>query len=482
MNVRMKAAFLAVAASMLLWGGGSARGGIVIYGGPMYDSATGTGYKNPLWIGGFGLGVGNGVAVGNAGKYVAGVYLGNHALRWDASGTAVELGNLGTDSTGRADPLAYACNDAGTAVGSAPKCVADIWNGVAVRWDASGTAATELGNLGTCSWRGTSCNAYAVNDAGTAVGYAEKYVADVYMGSSAVRWDASGTAATELGNLGTCSWRETSSCAYAVNNAGTAVGGAEKYVADVYMGSSAVRWDASGTTATELGNLWTDSNGCVDSCAYYITSAGTAVGQAIKYVAGSWMGRRTVRWDGSGTAVELGNLGTDSTGRSDPLAYACNDAGTAVGYAEKYVAGVDVGPRAVRWDASDTTAVELGNQWTDSNNSYNGSFALGINDDGTAVGIAYEHDGVDPRAAVMWRPDGVMIDLNSLIDPTSGWVLTEAWGISKGNWITGIGSFDPDGAGPLPPYDRLFLMQVPEPATLSLLALGGLAVIRRRRK
>ena len=74
----------------------------------------------------------------------------------------------------------------------------------AVRWDASGTAATELGNLGTDANGVTQSVAVAINDAGTAVGYADKYDdSGVCLGDRAVRWDASGTAATELGNLGT---------------------------------------------------------------------------------------------------------------------------------------------------------------------------------------------------------------------------------------------------------------------------------------
>lgn len=56
----------------------------------------------------------------------------------------------------------------------------------------------------------------------------------------------------------------------------------------------------------------------------------------------------------------------------------------------------------------------------------------------------------------------------------------------------GTTTFSPDGSGQLPywhaPYfsDKYYAMQVnaivPEPATLSLLALGGLAVLRRKRK
>ena len=47
--------------------------------------------------------------------------------------------------------------------------------GRAVRWDASGTAATELGNLGTDASDVTQSSAVAINDAGIAIGYAGDY-------------------------------------------------------------------------------------------------------------------------------------------------------------------------------------------------------------------------------------------------------------------------------------------------------------------
>ena len=69
--------------------------------------------------------------------------------------------------------------------------------------DVGSTAAIELGHLGTDSGGVTFADAICLNAAGTAVGYSKKYVSGSDMGYRAVRWDAGGTAATELGNLGT---------------------------------------------------------------------------------------------------------------------------------------------------------------------------------------------------------------------------------------------------------------------------------------
>ena len=68
-----------------------------------------------------------------------------------------------------------------------------------------------------------------------------------------------------------------------------------------------------------------------------------------------------------------------------------------------------------------------------------------------------------------------MQDLNSLIDPSSGWQLLNAEDINDSGVIVGWGT-DPSGY-----YEAFELTPIPEPATLGLLALGGVAMLRRRR-
>lgn len=473
----------------------SALASVTLFGGPTYDSATGTGFQYPVLPYNPGSTSGDGTAVGYVRKFGVGTNLGYRAVRWDASGTgAIELGNLGTGSSGFTESSAFAVNSAGTAVGFAQKYSSGgLSLGLrAARWTASGTAATELGHLGTNSGGSTSSYAYAINTAGTAVGYAAKHHSSgADLGTRAVRWDASGTVATELGNIGTVgSFGFTSSSAYAISSAGTAVGYAEKYnTSNTFIGTRAVRWDESGTAATELDNIGTTSSGLTRSRAYAVNTAGTAVGYAETYNSGNtYLGTRAVRWDASGTAAtELDNLGTTVSGSTNCYAYAINTVGAAIGYAEKYNSGgTSLGTRAVRWDASGTVVTELGNLGTYSF-GITGSAAYAINADGTAVGYAAKYNSGNTflgNRAVAWESDGVAIDLNTLLSPADAalWTLTEARGISDTGWITGIGSFDPDGAGgSLAAYNRAFLIQIPAPGVASLLGLGGVVAARRRR-
>lgn len=460
---------------------------ITIYGGPTFDETTATGYASIHLSIVPGSTAGNGAAVGWATKASGGQSIGVRAVRWDASGAAAtELGHLGTDSRGRTESKAYAINSAGTAAGLAAKYSGDTDLGSrAIRWDATG-AATELDNLGTHGSGFTASYATAINSAGTVTGDAHKWSRNTSLGYRAVRWDASGTDATELGNLGTNSSGVTNNRAYAINSPGAVAGYANKYSGGTALGDRAVRWDASGTAATELGHLGTRSTGITFSYAHDINDAGVAVGYAAKYSSGTYFGNRAVRWDTSATAAtELGNLGTDSSGFTLGIANFINNAGTAAGYAERYSGGASRGIRAVRWDASGT-ATELGNLGTDSS-GFTRTEAHALNSAGVVVGYANEYGGnlLLGTRAVLWNVDAIALDLNTWIDPASGWTLTDARGISDTNWVTGMGSFDPDGSGPLAAYQRAFLFDassaIPEPAGLSLLALGPLALQRRRR-
>jgi hypothetical protein len=461
---------------------------ITVYGSPTYTPGVG-GFKNGALVGI----TNDGTAIGYAQKYDGSdTNWGVRAVRWDASGAATELGNLGTFAGGITYTYASAINTGGTAVGYADKFdgLGTDMGSRAVLWSASGTSVMELGNLGTSPTGYTESQANAINAGGTTVGYATKYdQSRTYVGTRAVRWNASNAVATELGNLGTSSNGITSAQAYAINGAGTAVGWVSKFDASgVLKGTRAVRWNASGTSATELDNLGAPG-GYTDAQANAINAAGTAVGSADKYdTLGKNQGTRAVRWDPSGTAVtELGNLGTNPSGTTIASAVAINANGTTVGYAEKFNSiGIDRGRRAVRWDSSGTAATELGNLGTDINGSTS-AYVYAINDADFAVGYAQVHlpDGSASTRAVYWGPDAVAVNLNTLIDPASGWTLFTANSISDTGWIAGTGSFDPDGPGGQAAYIRQFSMQipataVPEPSSAALLFLAVLPLLRAR--
>jgi hypothetical protein len=174
-------------------------------------------------------------------------------------------------STQRFSKAASSARRTGTNVGS--------------RWDAGGTAATELGNLGTSSSGAATDGAWAINDAGTIAGRAEKYnPAGTLLGSRAVRWNSGQTAAIELGNLGTTLSGTTTTdigSARPMNAAGMIIGTAKKYdLAGNLLGNRAVYWGAN-TTAVDINSLIDSAGGWVLTSASAISDTGWIAGNGL---------------------------------------------------------------------------------------------------------------------------------------------------------------------------------------------------------
>ncbi len=464
---------------------------VPIYGGPTYDPSTQTGFMNPMMSSPPGGSyAGDGMGIVNTTKSNSGMTVGSRAFRFDNSGNAaIELGNLGTSSLGSAFNVVYSMNTSGTISGYSTKydSSGSYFGYRAVRWDTT-NVPLPLDDIGLSSSGSTSAIAYSINQDGGSAGFAEAWNGAADLGPRAVRWAATGTAATRLDDLGT-SGGVTDSRGYSINKDGTVVGYANKYDGTTLLGQRAVRWDAGGHAATPLDTLPARStDGFTNSIANAVNKNGTAVGFSTLYSGTTSLGSRAARWDANGTAVTpLDDDGTSSTGSTSSVAVAINSDGTSVGMASKYDAGhTYLGIRAIRWDATGTSRTELGVLGTNSGGITN-SNAFAINTAGNMVGQAdfYTNGTKNGTHAVAWGSDAVAIDLNSLLSSAdaANWTLTNAYSISDTNWVTGVGTFDPDGpTGALASYSRAFLIQVnvPEPMSTAMLALGGLTLLRRR--
>jgi len=377
-----------------------------------------------------------------------------------ATGPPIRLNELaGPPVTPTSTPLAI--NASGAIVGQS-RDAND--HGRPVRWNAGSTTLTVLSPLEHHIILGPpEGQANDINDNQVAVGWSGKthpvLLSDV--GDRAVRWDSAGNA-FELANIssytvgsGDESYIVATSEAYAVNNAGMAVGYGTSYdAAGMSRGNRAVRWSVTGV-ATELGHLGTGISSFTNSAAWAINEAGVAIGFATKFDAtGLNDGQRAVRWNaGSSIPIELQVLGTDPNGSTFSKAYTLNEVGTTVGWLEKYSGqGVDQGTRAVIWNpAGQVTELGLLPGATSSK-------AFDISNSGVSIGSIVTPSST---AAVYWTNTGTAVDLNTLIAPTSGWRLEQALAVSDTGWIAGIGKFD-DGPGGAPePYDRVFMLQLP---------------------
>lgn len=403
-----------------------------------------------------------GDSIGTANKIVSSSSRGLRGITWGPASES-ELAPL--------DPLnsvAYEevldINVSGVVVGRSRTSTAPL-SYRAVRWDHG--VPNELGYLGSSNGGLRNSAAIAINESGTIAGYSEKFQSGASVGLRAVRWAPNSTHPIELASLGTTDF----ALARAINSRGDIVGTGSKSVSGSRRGTRALRWEANGTSVTELGILSTNSAGYSQAEAIAINDTGMSVGSAQKYNSGVAVGTRAVRWlPGATQAIELGDLGLQD-GFTTAAALAVNSMGNAVGTSMKYVSGIEQGRYAVRWDAGGVTAIELESLH---NRTTFQSLAYAVNDLNYAAGMSEsDRPGVNFNTndrAVVWRPDGSVLDLTSLeiaplADDSGTWILSVARSISSTGFVSGQGLFDPDGPGSSSAYHRGFVILVPEAGT-----------------
>ena len=282
---------------------------------------------------------------------------------------------------------------------------------------------TGLGTLG-----GSFSGAFGINDAGQVVG--RSYTPGGYEHAFLF---TPGSGMTDLGTFG-----GGTSEAYSINNLGQVVG---------YADTATVGYDHAflytpGSGLTDLGTL-----GGAKSWASCINNAGQIVGGAQK-ASGD---RRAFLYKPGSGMMDLGTLGGP-----EGWANGINDAGQVVG---------STGSHAFLYTPG-SGMTDLGTLGGASSRAY------GINDLGQVVGSAYTGSKYLPCL----YSGGAVKDLNSLIDPASGWTLSEAMSINDGGQIAGYG-LNPSGQ-----WEAFLLTPIPEPATLALLAAGAAAPAARRRR
>lgn len=246
-----------------------------------------------------------------------------------------------------------------------------------------------------------------------------------------------------------------------INDSNVAVG---RVMSDLGV-ENAFSYNISTTTTTLLAGT--------EGSASAINNSGTIVGQ-YRSTAGDYpYAIHAARFNGSsGPVSDLGTLGNSDYVSS---ATAINANGRVVGYSQTPgPGGVVAGPfhAFLRTDAGMIDLGALG--------ALTESYANAINIHDQVVGRSGDNK------AFLWRnaTEGMM-DLNTLIPTGSGWVLHEATGINDSGQIVGLGTYTYSNNGVPTTENRAFLLTIPEPSTLVLLAAGAMGILawawRRRR-
>ncbi len=252
-------------------------------------------------------------------------------------------------------------------------------------------SATNPGSLS-----GLYSYAYDVNESGNIVGH-------IYINKKFNAFLYKNGVAQYLGAHDGAAWEESE--AWAINDSSQTVGMAYTESGNQH----AFLWDENGGMQ-DLGTL-----GGAHSYAYGINNSGEVVGTAITVA----LAYHAFLYNG--TMHDLGTLGGTNS-----YSNAINSSGMIVGSSDLR----NGEEHAILYDNGrmvDLGTIESGDR----------SESLAINDLGQIVG----RSSTTPWStfSAFLYEDGAMLDLNDLIDPKSGWILSEAHGINNSGQIVGFG-------------------------------------------
>ncbi len=240
-----------------------------------------------------------------------------------------------------------------------------------------------------------NASGYSLNDRGQIIGLA----GSSYLDMQGVLWEG-GTVHT-FGPLSD----DTTAYPQAINNRGQIAGVSALFVDETTLGRSRpVLWDKGQIHLLPMDGY---SGGQANS----INASGRIAGFLQTGDPADQLHAVPVVWDPHGTVQVLETLGGDFG-----FAWHLNDQGQVTGMASTAAGAIEM----VLWAKGKILY----------RGSLGGAFAClwDINNQGQAVGEAYDPDGVDHAILV---ENGVMYDLNDLIPPGSGRVLTGAGGINE---------------------------------------------------
>ncbi len=342
--------------------------------------------------------------------------------------SVTDLGSLGGKYMIGAGDGAFGINNHGDVVGCAHPSSTSYHAFVYLH----GGTTTDLGTLG-----GSKSEGAGINDSGQVVGYSDTTA------QTADNWHAflcSNGVMQDVGTLG-----GPQSQAYAINAGGDVVGWADTDGRGIHH--AFLLHDGVMSDLGTLGGTYSEADAVNDSRQVVGTSAGAGFSGYHAFL------------HSNDTILDLGALNGDT----DSGACGINASGRVVGYS--YNSSVPDTCHAFLY--TDGRMQDLG--------SLGGSisWASAINASGDVVGqSSVSADGDDH--AFLYR-SGQMADLNALVPADCGLLLENATAINDVGQIVGMGT---DSQGNIHAF---LLTPAPEPGALSLLTVGGLMALMRRK-